>query len=71
MNDSDEISGLSVEEMVDLKSAVDMTRENVSKRIISTSFASRLDRLSDKLRKELFLNMPRADYEDMFGKEEE
>lgn len=64
------ISGLSVEEMITLKDAVDMTREHPGRRI-SISFRNRLDKLSIKLREELFLSMTRADYEDMFGEVKE
>ena len=70
MNKGEEITGLSVEEMITLKDAVDMTRAHPGRRI-SIQFRERLDKLSHKLRGELFLNMPRADYEDMFGKVEE
>lgn len=69
MEKDQEILGLSVEELVTLKDAVDMTRAHPGRRI-SVAFRQRLDKLSIKLREELFLNMPRDDYEDLFGEAE-
>ncbi len=67
MEKSEEILGLSVEELGDLRRVVDAFRAHPGRKI-AVAFRLRLDKLSVRLRKELFLNMPRADYDAAFGK---